>query len=354
MNREYISDALGSIDDRHISESEKPPERKVPLLVRSLIAAALVLTVLGLSVTLFLSPRGVAVTAYAHSDGRELTSAGAGLTTGTIDERGVLTGHPLMFHLDGERIESVRFSCKNEVLSFTDMTENRAEYGFAQNFTVEYGENESQYPFLVIDWVPQNLIKLLREGQYPSIAQVPEEYREDVIVMEVRGLNGGRAVKAITVKLMDDGTFFTSFHDYEITAADEFVRREDAKPLPKSEVSYGTERLKVEFLAADGMSAQALAGWYNAADIDAIRVTWTGRDPVFVQMFYTDTGTEMLDKMVLLETRLAENADKSVYFSGASLPQGTMGHIWFVAVYDGSETATTDIYNMTSVDLGEN
>lgn len=351
MNREYISEALGSIDDRHISESGKPPRKKVPLITRTLIAAVLVLAVLGLSVTLFLSPKGVAVTAYAHSDGRELTSAGAGLTTGTIDARGVLTGHPLMFHLDGKRIESVRFSCKNEVLSFTDMTENRAEYGFAQNFTVEYGENESQYPFLVIDWVPQNLIKLLREGKYETIAQVPAELREDLIVMEVRGLDGGRAVKAITVKLLDDGTFYTSFVDFEITGADEFVRREDAKPLPKWEVSYGTDKLTVEFLAADGTPARALAGWYDAADIDAVRVTWIGRDPIFLQMFYTATGTEMLDKMVLLETRLAENADKSVYFSGASLPEDTMGHVWFVAVYDGSETATTDVYNVASVDL---
>lgn len=355
MNREYISDALGSISDRHITESAKAPRTgRVPVFLRGVIAAALIIAVVGGVFAVLSSPKGVAVTAYAHSDGRELTSAGAGLTTGTIDERGILTGHPLMFHLEGERIASVRFSCKNETLSFTDMTETRDEYTFAQNFTVEYGENESQYPFLIIDWIPQNLVELLRM-EYDSITEVPEECREDVIVMEVRGLDGGSAVKAITVKLLDDGTFFTSFDDYKITEADDFILREDAKPVSKADVNYGTDNMEVEFLTGEGKPEEEedVAGWYIVGEGTQIRVTWRGRAPYLIQMFYTDTGTEMMEYMQLLETRLAENADNTVYFSGASFPEYTMGHVWFVAVYDGSETATTDIYNVTSDNILE-
>lgn len=354
MNREYISDALGSISDWHITESARAPKTiRMPVFLRGVIAAALIIAVVGGVFAVLSSPKGVAVTAYAHSDGRELTSAGAGLTTGTIDERGILTGHPLMFHLEGERIASVRFSCKNETLSFTDMTETRDEYSFAQNFTVEYGENESQYPFLVIDWVPRNLIEYLQRGGHDSVAEVPEKCREDIIVMEVRGLDGGSAVKAITVKLLDDGTFFTSFDDYRITDADDFILREDAKPVPKADVYYGTDNMEVEFLTDEGKPAEDVAGWYSVGEGTQIRVTWRGRAPNLIQMFYTDTGTEMMEYMQLLETRLAENADNTVYFSGASFPEYTMGHVWFVAVYDGSETATTDVYNVTSDNILE-
>lgn len=348
MNKDYISDALGSIDDRHITQSRRPPkEKRLPTILKAAVAAALVLAVLGGALALFTTPRGLAVKVYAHAGGQRLTSAGAGLTTGTVDGQGILTGHPLMFYLDGERIESVRFSCKNSFLRFTDMTETRDRYDLAQNFTVEYGEDESQYPFLVIDWVPQELLQRLRED-YDSLSQVPEEYREDVIVLEVKGLDGGEAVKAVTVRLLDDGTFFTSFDDYKITDTDDFVRRPDAEPVSKADVYYGTDRLKVEFL-----NAKKVAGWYSVGEDTQIRVTWTGEQPHLIQMFYTDTGTEMMEYMRLLETRLAENADGTVYFSGASFPEYTMGHVWFVAVYNGSETVTTDVYEVTTNILEE-
>lgn len=353
MNREYISDALGSIDDRHIDQSRRPPRgKRLPAILKAAVAAALVLAVLGGAVALFASPRGLGVKVYAHAGGQMLTSAGVGLTTGSVDGRGILTGHPLLFYLDGERIESVRFSCKNSYLRFTDMTETRDGYGLAQNFTVEYGEDESQYPFLIVDWVPQELLRCLRED-CDSLDQVPEEYREDVIVLEVKGLDGGEAVKAVTVRLLEDGTFFTSFDDYKITGADDFVRRPDAEPLSKADVYFGTDSLKVEFLTAGGEPKEDVAGWYSVGEDTQIRVTWTGEEPHLIQMFYTDAGSEMMEYTRLLETRLAENADGTVYFSGASFPEYTMGHVWFVAVYDGSETATSSVYEVTSDILEE-
>lgn len=339
MKREIISEALGNIDDRHITQSERPP-RRTEVLWRGALAAVLILALIGGAAALLSPPRGVAVTAYAHYDGRELTSAGAGLTTGHIDLNGVLTGHPLMFHLDGERIASVRFSCRNEFLEFTDMTDTRNGFGYARNFTVDYGEDESQYPFLVIDWIPTGLIDCLRTGEYGSFADLPAEYREDVIVMEVTGIDGGKAVKAVTVRLRDDGSFFASFDDYEITADDDFLTREDARPIPE-EVSYGTPYLDVEFVGA-----RDDAGWIIAESVEEIRVTWQGRQPEKVEMYYTPTGTEMLEYTQLLATKVPAWDDTFAAFPQSALEGDLMGHVWFVAVYDGSTTATTDIYNV--------
>ena len=55
-----------------------------------------------------------------------------------------MKGHPLMFYLSGKDIASVRFSSKREQIYFMDWTEQREEYGSAQNFTVPYGEDESE------------------------------------------------------------------------------------------------------------------------------------------------------------------------------------------------------------------
>lgn len=50
-----------------------------------------------------------------------------------------------MFYLSGKDISTVRFSCKNQQINFMDWTEKRDEFGLAQNFTVSYGEDESEY-----------------------------------------------------------------------------------------------------------------------------------------------------------------------------------------------------------------
>lgn len=66
-----------------------------------------------------------------------------------------------------------------------DWTEKRDEFGLAQNFTVSYGEDESEYYYLLIDWVPNATIRELTDNANSTIAALPQELREDVIVMEI-------------------------------------------------------------------------------------------------------------------------------------------------------------------------
>ena len=117
---------------------------------------------------------GVVVTAYAHGTGEEIPAAGAVMSSGTISDGGEMTGHPLMFYLSGKDIVSVRFSCKNQQICFMDRTEKRDEYGNAKNFTVTYGEDEREYDYLTIDWVPNRIIRELTDNADSTIAILPD------------------------------------------------------------------------------------------------------------------------------------------------------------------------------------
>jgi hypothetical protein len=249
MKREDISQAVGNISTRHIQEAEcySAVAPKASFFHRpfgrAMIAAVLALCLLvgGIGI---LSPfgGGMVVTAYAYGTEEEITPAGAVMSTGTISDSGEMTGHPLMFFLAGKDIATVRFSCKNQMLNFVDWTEKRDEYGNAQNFTVPYGEDEDEYYFLLIDWVPTGTIRELTDHADSTIAALPEELREDVIVMEITFENGKTATKAITVSLLDDGTFFAAFHDYNVSDADAFVDRPDSEAIPR-EILYGAEQI---------------------------------------------------------------------------------------------------------------
>lgn len=72
----------------------------------------------------------------------------------------------------------------------------------------------------------------LAEDPEIAIKDLPRELREDVIVMAVSFADGRTATKAISVSLLDDGTFFASFGDYEITPQDKFIQRPDSAPVP--------------------------------------------------------------------------------------------------------------------------
>ena len=169
------------------------------------------------------------VKAYAYGSGKELTEVGAIMDSGSINDERVQKGHPLMFYLSGEEIHSVRFSCQRQQLSFVDWTEQREEYGLVQNFTVPYGENEEEYSYLVIYWEPNGILEALEEKK--AIAALPEELREDRIVMEVTLDGGSKVTKTIQISLLDDGNFFAVFDDYTIREEDAFVRRPDDKSL---------------------------------------------------------------------------------------------------------------------------
>lgn len=255
MKRETISRGVGNIDERYIQEAaeygfgevgwnennfkEKGFGKKRRFAVH-LAAAMLALCILGGSIRAFLPSARETVKAYARGMDEEeitveeeITAAGAVLHTGSISDTGEMKGHPLMFYLTGEDIASVRFSCRQQQINFVDWTEKRDEYGNAQNFTVTYGEDESEYYYLTIDWVPNTIIRELTDNRDSTIASLPEELRNDVIVLEITFENGKTATKAIAVSLREDGTFYAVLEDYRISEADSFVRRPDSQAIPR-------------------------------------------------------------------------------------------------------------------------
>lgn len=272
MTRKNISEAVGNISTRHIEEAANytAAEKKIRFFKkpfgRSIIAAALALCVLAGGIGIFSPFGGMVVTAYAHGTDEEITQAGAVINTGTIRDSGEMTGHPLMFYLSGKDIATVRFSCKNQQINLMDWTEKRDEYGNAQNFTVAYGEDESEYYYLLIDWVPTTTIRELADNENSTIVALPQELREDVIVMEITFENGKTLTKAITISLLDDGTFFAAFDDYEITAEDSFIDRSDAESISR------------DILYAQGSGA-AWSEEYPFGDAPVIEGSYKDADP---------------------------------------------------------------------------
>ena len=239
MTRREISNGVGNISACYIQEAADYSARKKQrtywkgLTIKRLAATLFALCLLAGAVSALLPHGGVALAAYAQGTDEKITAAGAVLHTGTISDTGEMTGHPLMFYLAGRDIASVRFSCKNQQLNFMDWTEKRDEYGNAQNFTVSYGGDEGEYYYLTIDWVPNATIRALTDNAETSIASLPAELREDLVVMEVTFEGGETATKSIVVSLLDDGTVKASFQDYEITDADSFVFRPDSEAIPR-------------------------------------------------------------------------------------------------------------------------
>ncbi len=235
MNMEIFSEAMNEIDEKYIREALQ--YRKKPLkhsVLKWGAAAACLALLLVLGSLFFPFQREMKVSAYTYGTDEEITAAGLTLLTGAISDSGEMTGKPLTFYLSGEDISTVRFSCKNETLSFMDWTGEWPEYGKAGNFTVAYGADESQYSLLTIDWEPDALIRELTDNPGSAIASLPEQIRSDLIVLEIAFFNGKTATKAIRISLLDNGTFFASFDDYKISDTDAFVRRPDSRDIPRS------------------------------------------------------------------------------------------------------------------------
>ena len=67
-------------------------------------------------------------------------------------------------------------------------------------------------------------IRELTDNPNSTIANLPKEMREDIIVMEITFRSGKTVTKAITISLLDDGRFFASFHSYKISEKDNFIK----------------------------------------------------------------------------------------------------------------------------------
>ncbi|MCH5265773.1 MAG: hypothetical protein J1F02_07720 [Lachnospiraceae bacterium] len=239
MKHKYISDAIGNISTRHIEEAENymPAKKAIfwkhPLGIL-ITAAVLALCFIAGGIYIFSPSDDMIVMAYNYETNEDIPATGVTISTGKINDDGEMRGHPLMFYLSGRKIEKVRFSCKNQKMDFRDWTEKRDEYGEAQNFTVDYGKDESEYYYLTIDWMPNDIIEELTDHADSTIAVLPMSMREDIIVMEISFFNGKTTTKAITITLQEDGTFFAAFDDYKIGDTDDFVKRPDSTtPITK-------------------------------------------------------------------------------------------------------------------------
>lgn len=237
MKRADISKVVGGISTRHIQEAAydladiKVENCKKKTRYKAVAAAVLVFCFLAAGLRIYVVSQDAGIKAYAYGTDDEITKAGAVLQTGTISNDGEMKGCPLMFYLTGKGIESVRFSCKNQQLQFRDWTQKRDEFGLSQNFTVPYGEQEDDYGYLTIDWEPNDTIEALMENEQGTIQDLPQALREDLIVLQVTFINKKTAVKAISISLLNDGTFFAKLTDYQISDADTFVNRTDALSL---------------------------------------------------------------------------------------------------------------------------
>ena len=293
MNAKKFSDAMSEPDTKYVDEALncKKKGKKPGWTKWAAIAACLVVV---LAVGIFAPFQGsMIVSAYAYGTDEEITTAGAVMNSGTISDTGEMKGHPLMFYLSGKDIVSVRFSCKNEQINFMDWSEKRDECGNAQNFTVAYGEDESEYYYLLIDWVPNTLIRELTDNPDSKIATLPEEMRQDIIVMEITFENGKTATKAITISLLDDGTFFAVFDDYEISKADTFINRPDSITFTGTIVDNVIESL-VPVILVDVDENSELKYDKVLFELTEEQEAWTTRVGTRVQIVCPDSFEETL------------------------------------------------------------
>ncbi len=221
--------------------------------------------------------------------------------------------------------------------------EERDEYSFAQNFTVHYGEDESEYSSLLIDWVPNNIIAALKDDTI-TISDLPEDIRQDIVVMEITFANGKSITKAITISLNTDGTFYAAFDEYTVLESDDFVNRADSSPISR-DVLYEQGEMTVTFFDVNGNEVLPEANWYITKNIDNIVVQWNGRAPEMVQMLFTPTGTETAKEMDFVQTE-AISAENKVIISAKPLYQDSlMGYLQIVINFGGN-TIKSELYNV--------
>lgn len=227
-----ISTAIGNINDRFILEAYEYKSHTVVYknLWRMGIMAASICLVIGAAVWINQEHQFSAMV-YASDSNLKMTIGKTILLPGQIDDNGKMNGHPLMFYILGDDIESIRFSCKNEWISFVDWTEQRGDFGLGKNFTVPYGEREEDYYYLVVDWVPQNIIRKLTDNKDVGIENLQPEEKEDIIILEITYLDGRCETLSMNIKLNSKGQFMVVVSNYEITDNDDFVFRPDSQPI---------------------------------------------------------------------------------------------------------------------------
>lgn len=285
-----IAGAIGNIDDRFVLEAfayrpRLTGRRKLRLF--STIAAGVCL-IIGMAVFVNKSsPVSISVHAY---ESRELLAGGkTTLMPGSISDSGEMKGHPLMFYVLGHGIESIRFSCKNEWISFVDWTEQRGDFGLSKNFTVAYGKQEKDYDYLVVDWVPENMIRKLTDNPSMKISDLSRDEKEDMIVMEIRYLNGENETAAIWIRLNDNGEFEAFIDKYQIKDDDWFVYQPDSQPI-EHQPQRGEQYEK-----SDNLSEQSEPTEDKESATPILSEEEFARLRLIAEEYYTSLNYKMLD-----------------------------------------------------------
>lgn len=186
---------------------------------------------------------GNSFTVYAYGENLEITNTGIELSTGEIHDDGSMKGQLMQMYVKGKNIETIRFTCKNQYIDFTDWTESRPNFSMEKQFTVHYGKDVSDYGYLVVNWNPENTIRQLTDKANNSIAKLSQELRNDIIVMEVTFIDGKKETKAIGIRIEDNGKIFAKLQDYKVSPNDEFIFNPQ-KSLPIQPKNNTAEELK--------------------------------------------------------------------------------------------------------------
>ena len=244
-----LSGAIGNIEDRFLLEAcvYKPKPAIFRRIIKLGITAACVCAAVWGMVLLQTGGRS-SVTVYAYESGKQVAYGQPALWPGQVTDEGIVKNLPLKFYILGKGIEKIRFSCKNEWIAFNDWKEQRENYGYSRNFTISYGEEEEDYYNLVIEWCPEKMGAKIREG----LSDLPWEFKEDVIIMEVTYLDGGNETLAMNISVNGDGKLLCGVSDYEITAEDDFVFQPDSITIQEADRRRELMLLQEQLMEAEG------------------------------------------------------------------------------------------------------
>ncbi|MUT68353.1 hypothetical protein [Paenibacillus sp. NEAU-GSW1] len=284
---------------REIMNSHKKSQNIEPIRYRKrggwlkyLAASVFVILVSTYAFTL-LNKENTAFALYAYETNTELTSTGAELSTGMIDDSGSMKGNLLQFSVKGKNIEDIRFSVKHQYMDFTDWTENRPSHSMEKQFTIAYGDRSSDYEYLVVDWKPELTIRELTDHSNRTIAGLAEQLRSDIIVMEIAFTNGTTATKALYVTIQTNGKVMVKLQDYSVTDNDFFILKPSQVPLPirkPEKVIEPNEYADAKYSEVEIQTAEKVAHKYYAKfpkDREIVKINYM-KDVKHLSSFISD------------------------------------------------------------------
>ena len=240
MKKEELFEILDNIDEKKVSEAINQKKSKKIFVISGVLVSCAILFLIFFAI--FMKQKeeesfsnisnNFSVKVYAGDSDKEITSTEVILDTGFIDDVGSCKGFLGFLKIDGIDIETVRFSCKNQYIEFIDFKKKRPEYGYASNCTISFGEDESEYDGLCFNWNNKDIMYLTNDER-SDIASLPKKLKEDVIVMQIKYLNGSEETKAIYINVLDNGDVSAKCTNYKITKNDEFVFRKDKQAIPR-------------------------------------------------------------------------------------------------------------------------